>query len=308
MSILVLILIYCLMRLYSNREMKQFVHKGEDILTLLEALIIGIVQGITEFLPISSTAHIVITSYLFEIQFDGLTFEIFLHLASALAVIIYFWRDLWSVAKGFVSYLLKRSKEDLVNFRFGLYIIGATAITGILGVLLKDVISDTIKTPPVIALSLVATGCFLIFIERFHKYGNLDEKSMGWKETVIVALGQTLAVLPGISRSGATLVAALWTGLNRETAVRFSFLLAIPVILGATIMEMSSFSSALVSEVGATPLIVAFIATFIFSIIGIIWLIDFLKKSKLIYFALYCFVLAAFVFFFFDNSMLFDIE
>ncbi|MDQ0337381.1 undecaprenyl-diphosphatase [Caldalkalibacillus uzonensis] len=276
-------------------------------MSLLEALILGIVQGITEFLPISSTAHIVITSLLLDLPFPGLVMEIFLHLASVLAVIIYFRRDLAQIITGFFAFIRYRSPHDKVSFIFSIYIIIATMITGVLGVILTDFIAESLKTPPVIAISLVVTGSLLIFIERFHRYGNKNEETMGLKDTFVVALGQTLAVIPGISRSGATLVAALWTGLNRETAVRFSFLLAIPVILGSTVLLVKDFEPGLVNEIGIIPLVIAFIASFIFSIIGIIWLIDFLKKSRLIYFAIYCYILAAFVYFYLDRSLIIDL-
>lgn len=276
-------------------------------MSLIEALILGIVQGITEFLPISSTAHIIIASTLLDLTFEGLAFEIFLHLASVLAVILYFKKDLIEVITGSFSYIKHRTKENRVHFKFGLYILVATFITGLLGLVLSDLISESIKTPPVIAGSLIITGLFLIFIERFHTIGFKDESTMTWYDTIVVAIAQTLAVLPGISRSGSTLVAALWTGLNREVAVRFSFLLAIPVILGSSVLMFKDFSVSMIHDVGVTPLIVAFIASFIFSLLGIVWLIDFLKKSKLIYFAIYCFALAIFVFFYLDPSTIFDI-
>jgi len=266
------------------------------------------VQGITEFLPVSSTAHIIITSMLLDLQFEGLTFEIFLHLASVLAVIIYFHKDIKAIITGSICYILRKNEADRVHYRFGLYIIIATIITGVLGVILSDWLSDAIKTPPFIALSLVVTGLFLIFIERVHKIGQKDEHSMGIKETLIVAAGQTLSVFPGISRSGSTLVAALLSGLNREAAVRFSFLLAIPVILGSTVLMLRDYETGLIAEAGALSLVVAFIASFLFSIIGIMWLIDFLRKSKLIYFAIYCFILATFVYFFLDPTMLFEVS
>jgi undecaprenyl-diphosphatase len=271
-------------------------------MSLIEALILGIVQGLTEFLPISSTAHIIIASMLLDLNFDGLTFEIFLHLASGVAVTLYFRKDIVNVIVGFLSYFKRRTKANKVHFNFGLYIIAATLITGVLGLLLEDFIEESIKTPSVIAFSLFITGTFLIFIERFHRLGNKDESTMGWIDTIIVALAQTLAVLPGISRSGSTLVAALWTGLNREAAVRFSFLLAIPVIFGSTVLMVKDLSLTMIQETGLLPLTVAFIASFLFSLVGIVWLIDFLKKSKLIYFAIYCFALAIFVFLYFNPS------
>ncbi|SDN39065.1 undecaprenyl-diphosphate phosphatase [Alkalicoccus daliensis] len=276
-------------------------------MSLIEAIIFGIVQGITEFLPISSTAHIVITQLVFGYSFPGLSFEIFLHIASVLAVTIYFWKDLQKVFVGFFRFISRRSSSDKPMFFFGIYILTATFITGILGFFLSDFMGDAIKTPGIIAAALTLTGFALIFIERFHRTGPKTEATMTAKDSVIIGLGQTLAVFPGISRSGATLVVSLLCGLNRETAVRYSFLLAIPVILGSTVLGVRDFTPEMVEYIGVLNLIVSFIITFIFSILGIIWLIDFLKKSKLIYFAIYCFALAAFVLFYIDPNTVMDI-
>ncbi|MBU9724046.1 MULTISPECIES: undecaprenyl-diphosphatase UppP [Bacillaceae] len=277
-------------------------------MTLFEAIIFGIVQGLTEFLPISSTAHIVITQLIFGYTFPGLSFEIFLHLASVLAVTIYFWKDLWRVIQGFFKFLGGKREENKTQFFFGIYILVATIITGVLGMVLTDVASDAIKTPPFIALALTVTGVALIFIERFHRTGNKSEETMTFWDSVLVGLGQTLAVIPGISRSGATLVVSLLAGLNRETAVRYSFLLAIPVILGSTVLAIDDFSVTMVDYIGPMNLVVSFVVTFIFSMIGIVWLIDFLKKSKLIYFAIYCFIVAILVFTLLDPTMIMEVE
>ncbi len=271
-------------------------------MTYFEAIIFGIVQGITEFLPISSTAHIVVTQYILGYSFPGLVFEIFLHVASVLAVIIYFRKELLAVTFGFFSYLKNRSEKNRVQFRFGIYIIVATAITGGLGVLLESRVQEFMKTPTFIAVTLSVTGVFLIILERFHRYGFRKEKDMTILDSIIVGVGQTIAVLPGISRSGSTLVAALWIGLDRDTAVRYSFLLVIPVILGSTVLTFGDVGQAVWSEIGTGPLIAAFLSSFVFSIIGIVWLIDFLKRGKLIYFAIYLFVLAFFVFTFIPET------
>lgn len=276
-------------------------------MSLFEAIIFGIVQGISEFLPISSTAHIVITQLIFGYSFPGLTFEIFLHLASVLAVILYFWKDLYEIIIGFFRFLMKRNTADKVKFIFGIYILIATLITGVLGMLISDFIGEGLKTPGVIAVSLTITGFALIFIERFHKTGTKNEATMTGKDAVIIGLGQTLAVLPGISRSGATLVVSLLRGLDRDTAVRYSFLLAIPVILGSTVLGVRDMTPEIISYIGPLNLIVSFLVTFVFSVLGIIWLIDFLKKSKLIYFALYCFALAVFVIFYIDPTTVIEI-
>lgn len=275
-------------------------------MTYIEAIIFGIVQGITEFLPISSTAHIVIAELILGYHFPGLAFEIFLHQASALAVILYFRRDLAQVIVGFLSYFREKNYMNRVQFYFGLYIIVATVITGGLGVLLKGLVVDAMKTPAFISGALMVTGSLLIFIERFHNYGMRTEKNMTLFDAIIVGLGQTLAVLPGISRSGATLVSALWVGLSRETAVKYSFLLVIPIILGSSVLALDDINAAIWAEIGLGPMIVSFVTTYIFSVIGIVWLIDFLRKSKLIYFAAYCFIVAILVYIFLDPTMIID--
>ena len=272
-------------------------------MTYIEAIIFGVVQGITEALPISSTAHIVITELILGYHFPGLAFEIFLHQASALAVILYYRRDLAQVISGFLSYLRDKNHMHRIQFFFGLYIIVATVITGGLGVLLKGLVVDSMKTPAFISGALIVTGFFLVFIERFHKYGSRTEKNMTFFDAIVVGLAQTIAVLPGLSRSGATLVSALWMGLSRETAVKYSFLLVIPVILGSSVLILNDTSADIWAEIGVGPMIVSFVTTYIFSVIGIVWLMDFLRKSKLVYFAAYCFIVAILVYLFLDPTM-----
>ncbi len=263
-----------------------------------EALIFGFVQGISEFLPISSTAHIIIVELLLGYHFPGLTFEIYLHIASVFAVIIYFRKELRAIISGFLDYLVNRSDKNRVHFMFGLYIIVATAITGALGLILKYQVAEIMKTPAFISLALVVTGTALILIERFKQYGNRNEESMTFIDSILVGLAQAVAVLPGISRSGSTVIVALWAGLDRSTAVRYSFLLVIPAILGSSVLALGEVSLDIWKTVGTAPLILSFVASFIFSWIGIIWLIDFLKKSRLVYFAAYCYIVAILVYFF----------
>ncbi len=269
-------------------------------MSYLEAIIFGIVQGITEFLPISSTAHIVITAQLLGHSFPGLSFEIFLHQASVLAVILYFRKELMDLVLGFFRFIKTRRPEDRVHFMFGIYIAVATTITGVLGYTMQKTLMDQFRSPTVISASLLVTGMFLVFIERIRTYGDINESSMKLRHSILVGLGQTVAVIPGISRSGSTLVAALWCGLERETAVRYSFLLAIPVIVGSSVLALKDVQGELFGSIGFGPMAVSFVVGFIFSLIGIIWLIDFLKKSRLIYFAIYCFIVALLVFFFLD--------
>lgn len=263
---------------------------------IIEALLFGLVQGLTEFLPVSSTAHIVITELVLGYHFPGLAFEIFLHQASVLAVLVFFRRELWQIISGFFSYLRLRDEKDRGPFFFAIYIVVATIITGVLGLALKNLVLEVMKTPPFLAATLVVTGSFLVFIERFREYGQRTAEDMNISDALIIGLAQTVAVLPGISRSGATVVAGLWRGLGRETAVRYSFLLAIPVILGSSILAVDELSFAMGAALGPAALAVSFLSTLFFSWVGIVWLINALKKGRLLYFAIYCYLVALLVF------------
>ncbi|OEF97750.1 undecaprenyl-diphosphatase UppP [Desulfuribacillus alkaliarsenatis] len=262
-----------------------------------EALVLGIVQGITEFLPISSSAHLIITQELFGISMPGLAFEVFLHFASLLAVVYFFRADLAVIIKEFLQYVGTRNVKYKTSFWFGIYIIAATFITGVLGILLEKQLADTLRSMTTISIALFFTGLFLILIERVMKYGNRREKDMTFWDAFWVGIGQTVAVIPGVSRAGSTLVAALWVGLDKSTAVRFSFLLSIPVILGSTVLMFPDMRLA-EFDTGWFELTISFIASFIFALIGIRWLIAFLNRSKLIYFAYYCFFVSGVVFIF----------
>lgn len=263
-------------------------------MTFWEAIILGLVQGLTEFLPISSTAHIIIASHLLDLSFPGLVMEIFLHIASALAVIIYFRADLWRVLFGSLYYARYRSPHYRSHFFMSLYLLTATVITGVIGLTIKGTAGEWIRSPNLMGAGLLITAFFLVALERFHRYGSREESSISWLDAILVGIGQAVAVLPGISRSGSTLITALYLGLERETAVRFSFLLAIPVILGSSILSLRHFADGGFSDIGIAPLAAAFVVSFLTSIVGIIWLINFLKKSRLIYFAIYCFLLGLF--------------
>ncbi len=241
-------------------------------MSLFEAIILGLVQGMTEFLPISSSAHLIIVQAMFDMSFAGFSFEILLHLASVLAVILYYRRDLIEIIRGFFAYFTNRSTQNKSMFFFAIYLVVATAITGVAGILFEDYISDTFKTPTFIALALAITGLFLIIIERFVKLGNRTEKEMTFTDSIVIGLGQCLALIPGLSRSGTTLIVGMFAGLSKETAVRFSFLLSIPVILGSSVLAIDDLiSGALLEHTGMLELSLSFVITFIASWIGIVF-------------------------------------
>jgi undecaprenyl-diphosphatase len=258
-----------------------------------EALILGLVQGVSEFLPISSTAHIVLTQKLLGLSFPGLAMEIFLHMASALALILYFRKDLIKLIRSFFSFLVSKKHEDKSNFFFCVYILVATLMTGVLGVLLKDYLDQNLKTPLTISMAFFVTAFFLVYVERIRRTQTRDQAQMTAKDSLWIGLAQSVAIIPGISRSGSTLVAALLVGLNKDTAIRYSFLLALPVILGSSVLGLKDWNEGALSE-GVTPfvLFVSFASSFLASLAGIRWLIRFVQSSRLYYFAIYCVVLA----------------
>ncbi|AST97993.1 undecaprenyl-diphosphate phosphatase [Shouchella clausii] len=271
-------------------------------MSLLEAVILGLVQGITEFLPISSSAHLIIVQSLFGMTFAGFSFEILLHLASVLAVILYYRHDLIEIIRGFFAYFTKRTPQNKAMFWFAIYLVIATGITGVAGILFEDYISETFKAPIFIALALAVTGLFLIIIERFVRHGNRTEKEMTIWDSIIVGLGQCLALIPGLSRSGTTLIVGMFAGLTKETAVRFSFLLSIPVILGSSVLAIDDLiSGELLASTGLFELVASFVVTFIASWLGIVFFLNLVRKSKLVYFAVYCFIVAILVFIFQDT-------
>lgn len=255
-----------------------------------EALLLGIIQGISEFLPISSSAHIVIVEKLLGINVNSnsLAFEVFLHLASLLAVICFFYREIALITKDFFSYLFFKKKNSINHFRFGCLIIGATLVTMVGGKGIEELFDERLTSAATIGASLIVTGIFLIFIEHGIKIGERSEMKMTARDAIIVGLAQALAVIPGISRAGSTLIAALWCGLAKETAVRYSFLLSIPVILGVTIIKLPDLFNEASNGGLQVELAIAFTASFFFAIIGIKWLIQMLNKAKLSYFAFYC--------------------
>ncbi|WP_078552820.1 undecaprenyl-diphosphatase UppP [Bacillus alkalicellulosilyticus] len=265
----------------------------------LEALILGIIQGISEFLPISSSAHLILAEHLLGISFGGnpLAFEVFLHLASLLAVLFYFRKDLLALVTDFFTYSRTKSPAAKANYRF-VWLLGlATVVTMISGKAVESYIGESILNPATIGVALIVTGLFLVLIEHGVKLGHRTEKEMSWKDGVIIGLGQALAVIPGISRAGSTLITALWCGLSKETAVRYSFLLSIPVISGITIIKLPDILNLHFSTM-AFELSIAFLASFVFALVGIKWLIQMVNKAKLSYFAIYCIGLGLFTWMF----------
>jgi undecaprenyl-diphosphatase len=251
---------------------------GGGYMTYFEALILGTIQGLTEFLPVSSSGHLVIFQDFLGVVQQGITFEIMVHFGTVLSVIWVFGPDILRILSRFT-----REKQER---HFVLMLILGIVPTGIIGFLLKDAFTLLYKNTLMVGFMLLITGAILYTLYKITP-GKKNERTMKANDAIIVSLAQSLAIIPGISRSGSTITAALWRGLDRDTAVRFSFLLSVPVILGATILELKELAETGFDGLTGSILIGA-LAAFLAGIFAIKVFIHFLKTGRFQYFAYYC--------------------
>lgn len=244
---------------------------------MIEALILGIVQGLTEFLPVSSTAHLVLFPWFFHWggELDTLTFDVALHAGTLLSLIICFWRD-W------VELILKKQKLFML-------IVLASVPAGIAGFLLNDYVEHTLRSPYIIAASLVVFGCVMLVAEKMNKTRTLDSVDTG--DAVTIGIAQAIALIPGVSRSGITISAGLFRGLERGASARFSFLLSTPIIAGATLLHARKLLKT-GADHNLSLFLIGFIAAAISGLAALTFLLRFLKKHPLNIFAYYRFGLA----------------
>ena len=251
----------------------------------LEAVILGIVQGFTEFLPISSSGHLIVARRLFGIEEPMLAFDIIMHLGSLVAVFVVFWKNLFE--------LIKKPFQNMTYM-----LIVATIPAVIVGLLFKDQIEVLFEGGIFLALCFIITGLLLLYSDSIRN-NEKGDKDMHLPDALFIGCVQAIAIAPGISRSGSTITAGLHRGFSRETAARFSFLLSIPAILGAAvlmIMEMfGSSDSALWVLPDTGPLILAFLAAMLSGYLAIRFMLNLIKKCKLRYFSIYLFALAGFI-------------
>jgi len=269
---------------------------------VLEAIFLGIIQGLTEFLPISSTGHLTIAGKLMGlISVDNperwTSFIAVIQLGTLLAIIIYFWNDLWNILIDFFRENLfqrKKYSDQNVNSRLGwLIIIGSIPVV-IIGLGFKDVIEGALtKNLYVIAASLIILALILAFAEKIGKF-NRDLKDITWKDSLLIGIAQSLALIPGSSRSGTTITAGIFVGLKRETAARFSFLLSVPAIFGSGLLQFYE-SLEYIKFDGGLNLIVASIAAAVSGYLTIAFLLSFLKKHSTMVFVYYRIILGVLI-------------
>lgn len=264
-------------------------------MTLLEAIILGIVQGLTEFLPISSSAHLVIVPALFGWKLDPqivFPFDVIIQVGTLVAVIAYFWQDLWKILIAWVRGIQHRNLFETPDARLGWYILLATLPAGIAGGLLKSAVEVAFHSLTTTASFLLGTAVLLFLAEMLGKRTR-SLSQMNALDAIVSGFFQALAIFPGISRSGSTITGGLLRGLDRPSAARFSFLMSIPIMLAAGAMEGLN----LIREPGLweflPQLSAGFITAAIVGYASIHWLLGYLQRHSLRSFALYCLVVGA---------------
>lgn len=266
-------------------------------MTILQAIILGIIQGLTEFLPISSSAHLVLTPYLLGWKFPAdaaFVFDVLVQLGTLVAVIAYFWKDLLEIFRDFLTCLWQRQPFKLPKARLGWYLILATLPAVIAGLLIKDLVEQAFDSPTVTALFLLVTALLLFVAERFGRRSKPLE-AISWLDSLVIGCFQVLSLFPGISRSGSTITGGMLRNIDRPSAARFSFLISVPAMLGAGLLatldlfQIPNFAS------HVPPLLAGFLAAAVVGYLSIRWLLGYLARRSLIVFAIYCIIASAVV-------------
>lgn len=262
-------------------------------MSIFEAIVLGICQGISEFLPISSSGHLVLLQSLFGITDNNVLFTVMLHFGSLASIVIFFHKDIYNMLVEFFSMLAEifTGKGFNINNQYrklNMLIIVGSIPTAILGVLFQDFFEGLYSSVISVAIALIITGCILIISEKMAS-GKKSIKRFKYIDAIIIGILQGFAITPGISRSGSTIVGGLLLGLNKELATKFSFFLALPCIFGATLLKVGDAVSAQVTISGS--MIIGTIVSTVVGLFAIKFLITLLKKGKLYYFSYYLWTL-----------------
>lgn len=259
-------------------------------MTYLHAVIYGFVQGISEFLPISSSGHLALLPRVMEFKDPGIAFDLAMHVGTAFAIICYFWRDLLTLLDALIS---KLKGEDDERSYYAINLLIASVATVILVFMVKDYASVHARNPTWIAVNLMVFGAFMFVSDKFAKQngpGAFDSLK-GYKKAILIGLAQAIAVFPGVSRSGITIGTARAMKVGRIEAARFSFLLSLPVILGGFILKARELTVA--GSVGMGHCLVGVIASFVVGILTIHFFMRLISRIGLVYFVAYRFLIAA---------------
>ena len=266
-------------------------------MTVLQSIVLGITQGITEFLPISSSGHLILIPAIFGWELQDLSFDVALHLGTAIAVLLFFWRDWFDMIKAVKNDgigLLNGKFLDINKLRRGslvfFTIIVVSIPVGIAGVMLENQVEQLFRSPILVASMLIIVSIFMYVSDKYSKF-NKSDKEIKFVDALIISLSQIVALFPGSSRSGMSISTGLFRGLTREKAAKFSFLLATPIILGASIVKLPDLFSSSSDQIQI--MLIGLATSFITGMISIKWLMFFLKTKSLKVFVVYRILLGA---------------
>lgn len=270
---------------------------------LLQSFLLGILQGITEFLPVSSSGHLALARALLGRNLEpGITFEIVVHFGSFCSIVLYYRKKIAEIISDLISSFSAagiksgRYKKD-ANTRLSFFILLSMIPAMIVGFTMKDTIEGMFLNPFFVSVMLIVTGTML-FSTRFVKHP--EKEVNGWRG-IIMGIAQALAILPGISRSGSTISVGLFSGINREKVANFSFLMVLPVLAGAMLLEVREIMENGIESAAVFSLLVGFMTSFISGYIALSYLIILLKREKFHYFSYYCWAVGLFGIFYFYN-------
>lgn len=259
---------------------------------LLRAVVLGVVQGLTEFLPISSSAHLAIVPKLLGWEDPGAAYTAVVQIGTELAVILYFWRDIWTIGSGWVRGLFSASARQENEWRMGWFIIIGSLPIVVLGLLLQDLIDSEFRNLVVIGTTLIVLGVVLGIAEKIgRKVKPLEQ--MNARDAVLLGLAQAGALVPGVSRSGATISMGLFLGYERAVATRYAFLLAIPAVVGAGVYKLKDIGGD--NTYGVGPTIVGTVISFVVGLAVIHWLLRYVSTRSYAPFVAYRIGLGALV-------------
>lgn len=254
-------------------------------MTLFEAIILGTIQGLTEFLPISSSGHLVLGQMILDVKIQGNEFEVVTHLGTLVSVLCIFWKEI-------LSLILNITDKNTREYIF--YIILGTIPAAIIGFGAKSYISELFDSVQLVSVALMVTGLILFFSQKVKK----NSLTIDANKALLIGITQAIAIIPGISRSGITICTALALGMSGKNAAKFSFLLAIPVISGAGLL-LALDSQSNITLIPLTSLIMAFLSSFVVGYICLKWLLNLLESGKFYFFGYYCFLIGLIVLLFF---------
>jgi undecaprenyl-diphosphatase len=256
-------------------------------MTSFEALVLGIVQGATEYVPVSSSGHLVLVPWLLGWPAPNFAYYVLVQWGTLVAVLIYFWREIAALTVAFVRGLVERKPLGTAEARLAWLILAATIPAAVLGLLFKDYFEETFSSEIAAAVQLIITGLILAASERVgRRTRKLD--GLTWLDALIIGIAQAISILPGISRSGATIAGGLVRDLEREAAARFSFLLSIPALLGAGLIALPDLADSGDLSTTLTAIVVGFVASAITGYVCIYGLLAYLRRRPLYVFAVYC--------------------